>query len=164
MELAAFTTKIRTGVGEEISLSNAVVISSVTKNYSRTVQGAGFMADAVVTIGYDTPWRQVEAMLIEGARRTEGVLEVPSPRVFKTSLTDFYVEYKLICQAVPTGPSSRAELLDALHANILDVFNAYGVQITSPHYFSDPAKAKVVPRDAWFASPAREPDGSKSRG
>lgn len=41
-----------------------------------------------------------------------------------------------------------------MHANILDAFNEYGVQITSPNYEADPAGAKVVPRDQWFAAPA----------
>lgn len=160
-ELATFTTKLRTGEGEEISLSNTVVIGCVTKNYSRAVSGGGFVADAVVTIGYDTPWRQVEALLIEGARRTAGVQADPAPRVFKTALTDFYVEYRLICYALPSEARTRAFMLDELHANILDVFNEYGVQITSPHYFSDPAHAKLVPKEAWFAPPASDPTRSK---
>ena len=48
-------------------------------------------------------------------------------------------------------------LYTALHRNILDVFNEYGVQIMTPAYESDPAQAKVVPRERWFAAPAAEP-------
>ena len=111
----------------------------------------------MVTIGYDTPWRQVEAMLLEAAHRTAGVLETPKPRVFQTALSDFYPEYRLVCQAVPSEPRPRAEVLAALHANIQDVFNEHNVQIMSPHYRGDPATAKVVPKDAWFTSPAAPP-------
>ena len=156
-ELGAFTAKIRTGLGEELSLPNTLVLSTVTKNYSRTVQGRGYIVDTVVTIGYDTPWRQVEAMLIEAARRTPGMLEQPAPRVFQTALSDFYPEYRLVCQAVPTEPRPRAEVLDSLHANIQDVFNEHNVQIMSPHYLGDPALAKVVPPAQWFTAPARPP-------
>ena len=49
-------------------------------------------------------------------------------------------------------------MLSALHANVQDVFNAYGVQIMSPHYLGDPATAKVVPRQAWHTAPARPAD------
>jgi small-conductance mechanosensitive channel len=154
-ELGMFNTRIRTGLGEELSIPNSLVMGSVTKNYSRAVKGPGFIVDTTVTIGYDTPWRQVEAMLIEAAHRTPGVLVNPSARVFQTALSDFYPEYRLVCQAVPSQPRPRAEVLSALHANIQDVFNEYGVQIMSPHYLGDPAEAKFVPKTAWFAAPAK---------
>jgi small-conductance mechanosensitive channel len=157
-KLGAFTTRVRTGLGEELTLPNALVLGTVTKNYSRAVRGTGYVVDTVVTIGYDTPWRQVEAMLVEAARRTPGVLDSPVPRVFQTALSDFYPEYRLVAQASPTEPRPRAEVLSTLHANIQDVFNEYGVQIMSPHYLGDPAEAKVVPKEGWFVAPARRGD------
>ena len=159
-EVGAFTTKIRTGLGEELTLPNSWILGNVSKNYSRTVEGVGYVVDTVVTIGYDTPWRQVEAMLIEAALRTEGVLSTPAPRVFQTALSDFYPEYRLVCQAVPREPRPRAVVLAGLHANIQDVFNEHGVQIMSPHYLGDPSAPKVVPKKAWFtppASPSQDP-------
>lgn len=154
-ELGMFTTRIRTGLGEELTMPNSLVLSTVTKNYSRAVRGPGFIVDTTVTIGYDTPWRQVEAMLEEAARRTNGVLASPKPQVYQTALSDFYPEYRLVCQAIPSEPRPRAMVLSNLHANIQDVFNEYGVQIMSPHYLGDPAEAKFVPKSAWFAAPAK---------
>jgi hypothetical protein len=29
----------------------------------------------------------------------------------------------------------------------------------SPHYRGDPANAKVVPREQWYAAPAKPPEG-----
>jgi small-conductance mechanosensitive channel len=156
MELGMFATRIRTGLGEELTIANSAVLGSTTKNYSRTVKGKGFVLDTQVTIGYDTPWRQVHAMLQEAARRTEGILVDPAPQVFQTALSDWYPQYRLVCQAIPTSPGPRAMILSALHANIQDVFNEYGVQIMSPQYFADPAEPKVVPRDRWFTAPARD--------
>lgn len=156
-QIGMFTTSIRTGLGEVLTLPNSMITGSVTKNYSRVVQGQGYVVDTTVTIGYDTPWRQVEAMLLEAARRTPGVLQTPAPQVFQTALSDFYPEYRLVAQAVPGEPRSRAELLTMLHANIQDVFNEYGVQIMSPHYLGDPAQEKWVPRARWYTAPAREP-------
>jgi small-conductance mechanosensitive channel len=155
-EMGAFTMRIRTGLGEELTLPNALVLGTVTKNYSRAVQGSGFVLDTTVTIGYDTPWRQVEALLMEAARRTPGVIADPAPRVFQTALADFYTEYRLVCHAIPSQPRSRAEVLSVLHAQIQDAFNEVGVQIMSPHYRGDPAAPKVVPREAWFTRPASE--------
>ena len=157
-EMGMFTTRIRTGLGEELTLPNSLITGSVTKNYSRVVKGRGYVLDTVVTIGYDTPWRQVEAMLLEAAKRTSGILQTPSPRVFQTALSDYYPEYRLVCQAVPEQPRPRAEVLSLLHANIQDVFNEHGVQIMSPHYMGDPAEAKVVAPEQWYLSPAKKPE------
>jgi len=155
--LGAFTTRIRTGLGEELTISNSLVMGAVTKNYSRAVKGPGYVVDTTVTIGYDTPWRQVEAMLVEAALRTPSVLADPKPHVFQTSLSDFYPEYRLVVQAIATEPRPRAEVMNMLHANIQDVFNEHGVQIMSPHYRGDPEQAKLVPPDKWFAAPAKPP-------
>jgi small-conductance mechanosensitive channel len=149
---------VRTGLGEELTLPNSIVLGTVTRNYSRTIKGHGFILDATVTIGYDAPWRQVHAMLIDAALRTEGVLSDPRPRVFQTALSDFYAEYRLVCQAIPTDPRPRAEVLSSLHGNIQDVFNEHGVQIMSPHYMMDPAEPQVVPKAKWYTPPAKPPD------
>ena len=160
VEMGMFTTRLRTGLGEELTMPNSLVLGTVTRNYSRAVKGQGFVLDTTVTIGYDAPWRQVHAMLVEAARRTAGVLAEPPPRVFQTALSDFYVEYRLVCQAVPSEPSPRAEVLSLLHANVQDVFNEHGVQIMSPHYLGDPAVPKVVPGEKWYAAPAAPPPES----
>jgi len=156
VELGLFTTRILTGLGEELTLPNALILNNVSRNYSRTVKGNGYILDTTVTIGYDTPWRQVHAMLMEAAARTPGIQKAPPPRVFQTALSDFYPEYRLVCQAIPSEPTSRAAVMNTLHANIQDVFNEYGVQIMSPHYRGDPAEPKVVPRERWAIPPATE--------
>lgn len=157
VRIGMFTTCIRTGLGEELTLPNSMITGAVTKNYSRTVDGAGYVVDTTVTIGYDTPWRQVEAMLIDAAKRTPGILDNPPPVVFQTNLSDFYPEYRLVAQAIPHSPRPRAEVLSQLHANIQDIFNEFGVQIMSPHYLADTAQAKVVKPDDWYPAPAKRP-------
>ena len=157
VDMGMFTTRLRTGLGEEVTVPNTLALSAVSRNYSRAVKGAGFILDATVTIGYDALWRQVQAMLIEAAKRTPGVLADPAPHVFQTALSDFYVEYRLVCQAVPKEAHARAEALSLLNANVLDVFNEHGVQIMSPHYLGDPTTAKVVPKSRWYEAPARQP-------
>jgi small-conductance mechanosensitive channel len=146
------TTRIETLRREEINIPNAVIATSVTRNYSRLADAGGVWIATKVTIGYDTPWRQVHALLESAAERTEGVSKEQSPRVRQTALLDFYVEYTLlVCIA---DPSQRVVTLDKLHANIQDAFNEHGVQIMSPNYEADPAGPKVVPREKWFEPPA----------
>jgi len=148
-ETSTFAIRVRTGLGEELTLPNSLIVNQVTKNYSRAVKGEGYVVDTVMTIGYDTPWRQVHAMMIEGAKRTEGILATPAPHVFQTALSDFYVEYRVVAQAIASAPRPRAQVLADLHANLQDVFNENGVQIMSPHYLGDPAGAKIVPPAHW---------------
>jgi small-conductance mechanosensitive channel len=159
MELGLFSTRIRTGMGDEVMLPNTMVLGTSTKNYSRVVPGAGFVVDTTVTIGYDTPWRQVHAMLIEAARRVPAISASPEPRVMQTALSDFYPEYRLIAYSRAEAPVPRAVAMSQLHEAIQDVFNEYGVQIMSPHYLGDPADAKVVPKARWFEKPAVPPAG-----
>jgi len=155
VKMGMFTTTVRTGLGEELTLPNSMITGAVTKNYSRSVQGDGYIVDTTVTIGYDTPWRQVEAMLVEAAKRTPGILQSPAPAVFQVALSDYYPEYRLVAQAVPSRPRPRAEVMNMLHANIQDVFNEHGVQIMSPHYMGDPLQAKVVKPEDWFPAPVK---------
>jgi small-conductance mechanosensitive channel len=155
--LGFMRTTIHNGTGEEVSLPNSSVVSSAVRNFSRLVPGSGFVLSTTVTIGYDAPWRQVHAMLLEAAGRTSGILDDPKPYVVQTALSDFYVEYKLVARAGPEAPRMRAEAMSALHANIQDVFNEHGVQIMSPHYLGDPAQAKVVTKEHWYEAPAQAP-------
>ena len=46
-------------------------------------------------IGYETPWRQVEAMLLIAADRTPGLSKEPRPFVLMKKLGDFAVTYEL---------------------------------------------------------------------
>jgi small-conductance mechanosensitive channel len=145
-------TRIETVRHEEINIPNALIASSVTRNYSRLAADGGVWIPTKVTIGYDTPWRQVHAMLALAAERTEGISKSPPPRVLQTALLDFYVEYTLLVSI--TAPDRMNAMLDRLHANIQDAFNEFGVQIMSPNYEADPESPKVVPKEKWFEPPA----------
>jgi len=145
-------TRIETVRHEEVSIPNAVIAGTVTRNFSRLAGDGGVFLPTKVTIGYDTPWRQVRAMLLLAAERSQGVAKTPPPRVVQTALQDFYVEYMLAVAV--HDPSRRLAVLDELHGHIQDVFNEYGVQIMSPNYVADPAQAKLVPREGWVKPPA----------
>jgi small-conductance mechanosensitive channel len=153
--LGMLSTKVKTPRREEVTIPNAVLFSTVTTNYSRLHETDGVYVPTSVTIGYDVPWRQVHALLLLAAERTAGIRRQPAPVVRQTGLRDFNVEYTLLVSL--EDPSSRAPVLDALHANIQDAFNEFGVQIMSPNYEADPDGPKIVPRAKWFAAPAAPP-------
>jgi small-conductance mechanosensitive channel len=153
--LGTLSTKVRTPRNEEITIPNSVVVSHATTNYSRHAATDGVFVPTSVTIGYDTPWRQVQALLLRAAERTPGVQTAPKPVVLQTALSDFYVEYTLL--VCLEEPRRRSVILTTLHAEIQDAFNEFGVQIMSPNYEADPGSPKVVPRDRWYPAPAVPP-------
>ena len=153
--MGMFSMQLRTVCGELITVPNAVVVSQSMSNYTRTEGTPHLSLDTQVTIGYSTPWRQVQALLTVAAERTDMVLRDPQPRVLQRALEDFYVRYQLIvavdCRA------NYADVLNNLLANIQDAFNEHGVQIMSPNYEADPEQPAIVPRDQWYAAPAVPP-------
>ena len=154
--IGIFSTKIKTSSGEEVNMPNANIVNTNTINSSRLAEGKGLVLHTSVTIGYNSPWRQVHAMLLAAAERTPGVCSKPEPYVMQTALSDFYVEYRLCMQI--SRPEIRRVTLTALHANIQDIFNEFEVQIMSPHYEMDPADKVWVPKEQWFAAPAIKTD------
>ncbi len=151
-QVGTLSTKIKTLKAEDVTIPNTVMVSNVVTNYSRFADAEGVYVPTEVTIGYDVPWRQVEALLLLAAARTPGIRRQPPPMVRQAALDQAYVRYTLLfCLENPT---QRRMILAAVHQNILDAFNEYGVQITSPSYEADPEVRKVVPKDRWFAAPA----------
>ncbi|MCL4806368.1 MAG: mechanosensitive ion channel family protein [Thermoanaerobaculia bacterium] len=162
VQLGLFATRIRTNKREIITIPNTVLAGQVTKNYTQAQEQQPVVVGTGITIGYDTPWRQVEGLLLLAAERTPGIRTDPPPWVNQRSLGDFYVDYEL-CAALEDA-TQRVRTLTALHSSILDAFNEFGVQITSPNYEADPEAPKVVPREQWFAAPARRTPGEERRG
>ena len=153
-ESGLMVTRIRTIKNEEVVVPNSAILSNHIVNYSTLAKQAGLILHTTVGIGYETPWRQVEAMLIMAAERTPGLRKEPPPFVRQKNLGDFCVTYEI--NAHCDDPQAMARLYTDLHRNILDVFNEYGVQIMTPAYEGDPEQPKLVPKEQWFAAPAPE--------
>jgi small-conductance mechanosensitive channel len=156
-EIRLLVTRMRTPKNEAVVIPNSVILNTEVVNYSTLAREGGLIIHTTVGIGYETPWRQVEAMLLEAAARTPGLLREPKPFVLQRSLRSFDVDYEI--NVYCDNPSAMMPLYTALHQQILDAFNRYGVQIMTPAYVGDPGQAKVVPRGEWFAAPARAPLG-----
>jgi small-conductance mechanosensitive channel len=162
LHLGILSTKLKTFRGEEATIPNSVVVSQTTTDYSRFAEVNETFTPTSVTIGYDTPWRQIHAMLLLAAERTPGVRVEPKPYVLQEALQDFYVKYTLfVCL---DAQDQRYFTLNILHAQIQDLFNEYGVQIMSPNYLADPASPKLVAKKDWYASPARVDEGAQTTG
>jgi small-conductance mechanosensitive channel len=153
-------TRLRSPKNEEIVIPNSQILNGEVVNYSTLALTHGLILHTEVGIGYETPWRQVEAMLMMAAESTPGVLHEPRPFVLQKALGDFAITYEL--NAYCDKPQAMASLYTALHRQVLDVFNQYGVQIMTPAYEGDPASPKLVPPGLWHVAPARVADASST--
>jgi small-conductance mechanosensitive channel len=154
-ETRLMVTHLRTVKNVEVVIPNATIMTGKIKNFTSLAKQSGLILHTAVGIGYETPWRQVEAMLLIAAERTKGVLHEPKPFVLQRALGDFAVTYEI--NAYTDDPRNMLVAYHELHRNILDLFNEYGVQIMTPAYEGDPAEAKVVPREKWHTGPALPP-------
>ncbi|MCP4897191.1 MAG: mechanosensitive ion channel, partial [bacterium] len=158
MEIRVLVTRLHSLKNEEIVIPNTAVLNGEVINYTTLARREGLILHTTVGIGYETPWRQVEAMLKLAASRTSGLLKKPKPFVLEKALGDFAVTYEL--NAHCTDTKNMAHIYSALRRNILDVFNEYGVAIMTPSYVEDPPEPKLVPEDQWYAAPAKPSPGS----
>jgi small-conductance mechanosensitive channel len=141
--LTAQATYIRTPKNERVTLPNALVLGSQVTNFSLLARERGLILHTDVGIGYEVPWREVEAMLLEAARRTPGLLAQPAPFVLQKRLGDYSPVYEINGYTDDAGASPAT--YSALHACIQDVFAEKGIQIMTPSYVADPPDAKVPP-------------------
>lgn len=156
VEKTLLVTRIRTIKNVDITIPNAMVLGSHIINYSSSAKDYGLILNTSVTIGYDEPWRKVHETLIEAAKATENILELPAPFVFQTSLDDFYVSYEL--NAYTEKPSIMAKIYSDLHQNIQEKFNEAGIEIMSPHYAQiRDGNRTTIPRE--YLPVGYEPEG-----
>lgn len=135
VEKTLLVTRVKTIKHVVVTIPNSLVMGAQIVNYSTSAdEGEGVILHTSVTIGYDVPWKLVQSLLIEAALDTEQIQHLPAPFVLKTSLDDWYVSYEI--NAYTKEPERMALIYSNLHQNILDKFDAAGVEIMSPHYYA----------------------------
>ncbi len=159
VEKTMLVTRLRTFHGETVTLPNSALLAGNTTNFTTMSRSSGLALHTRVTIGYDVPWRKVEALLLEAARNTPDILKEPEPFVLQSELSDFYVVYEL--NAYSSDAVRMPLTYSALHQNIQDAFFAAGVEIMSPHYRAlRDGNAPAVPADSSRPSKAEGKPGT----
>ena len=146
VEKTLLVTRLKTVKNEEITIPNASILSGSTINYSFHEKAEGLIIHAIVSIGYDVPWKEVHKALIEAAIRTDLILKNPSPFVLQLSLDDFYVSYQI--NGFINDANRQALTYSSLNQNIQDTFNEKGIEIMSPHYRAErDGNTTTIPAD-----------------
>ncbi len=135
VEKTLLVTRVKTIKHVVVTIPNSLVMGAQIINYSTSAaQGEGVILHTTITIGYDAPWKQVEALMIAAAMKTDKLLQTPEPFVLQTSLDDWYVAYEI--NAYSKQPEKMALIYSELHRRIQEEFDAAGVEIMSPHYMT----------------------------
>lgn len=142
-EMGALATKLRTMRREVVTIPNGQLAAERIVNHSRLAAEHGALLATRIAIGYNVPWLEVRALLIDAAATTEGVAAQPPPRVLPWELDDFCVRYQLHVH-LEQG-ADRVAVRTGLNTRILDVFNAASVQIMTPHFESQPDSPVIAP-------------------
>jgi small-conductance mechanosensitive channel len=90
-EIGLMVTHLRSLKNEELVIPNSLILTSDIIYYSSHARQQGLLLHTTVGIGYETPWRQVEAMLLLAAERT--------PVCSATRLLSFFSNPSVITQS-----------------------------------------------------------------
>lgn len=134
IEKNLLVTRVRTTKNEDITVPNSTILSNYSINYSTTSKDIGLILHTTITLTYDTPWMQINELMVKAALKTDNILQSPQPFVLQTALNDFYVSYEI--NAYTDVPQQMAATYSELHKNLQDVFNEAGLEIMSPHVFA----------------------------
>ncbi|QJD96529.1 mechanosensitive ion channel [Mucilaginibacter robiniae] len=132
MEETLLVIRIRTIKNEIISIPNSSVLASHTINYSSESAQEGLIINTTITMGYNTPWKQVHELLIQAALQTEYIQPSPAPYVYQTKLDDYYASYQI--NAYTREANQQDLIYSNLHQHIQNIFNDAGLELVSPHY------------------------------
>ena len=156
LEKATLTTKLRTVKNEEVTIPNSTVLSSTVVNFTALAVTEGLALTVAAGIGYEVDWRKIEVLMIDAAKRTENILENPAPFVLKTDLGNYAVNYELFAWTnLVDRPDRMVRISSDLRRNVLDAFNAAGVEIMTPSVLAHrDASGLAIPTERFPERPA----------
>lgn len=127
VEITILYTKLNTIRNELVAIPNQMLLQQQIVNYS----GLDVLACSVeVALTYDTNRRRAEALLLEAAGMTEGIIHNPSPSVLLKKFDNYAVVYEL--RAYTDKPNSFLRIQSEIRKNVYDIFQMHGIDQTIP--------------------------------
>jgi small-conductance mechanosensitive channel len=125
-------TRMVTARRKEISIPNSKVLADHIVNYSAGARKEGVVLYSTVSVGYSTPWAEVQEALVAASLETPHVMKDPAPFVWQSKLGDVAVNYEI--NVWTDLPEEMYEIKSQLHRNIQDRFAKVGIEILTPRY------------------------------
>lgn len=134
IEKSPFVTRIKTLKNEIVTIPNSFVMSSHTINYTMSAEQYGIIIHTDITVDYNVDSKLVHELLLSAAKDTSTILKYPKPFVLNTQFSDFYFCYQI--NGYTKEDKSIPRVYSELHQHIRDKFGAAGIELLSPHYYS----------------------------
>jgi len=131
VEKTPFAVRIQTNKKEIVTVPNSTLLSSNVVNYSTSGdEKNGVIIYMPVSVCYNVPWRKAVELITEAAKKTEGVLDNPSPFVLVKNLGNDASDMEL--NVYTNEPENQPRIFSELNSNIRDLFEANGISMTVP--------------------------------
>lgn len=132
VEKGLIVTKILTYKNEEITIPNTQILNSQVTNFSTQAYDSNLILYTTITVGFDTPWYDVHAWMIEAAQRSSLISKKTPPFVLQTAINNFSISYQInaYTEFAEKIPAAYSEL----HQNIQQIFAEKGVELLSPEF------------------------------
>jgi len=125
-ERGLFDTEIQSENREFVSLPNVFCISQPVT----TIRSSGTIISATLSLGYEIDHSQIEAHLLEAARRTG----LQDPFVHIMELGNFSITYRI--SGFLADPKFLISERSKLYGYVLDTLHAHAIEIMSPTYMN----------------------------
>ena len=134
IEKTVLVTRIKTLKNDIITIPNSSILQAKTFNYTLSAENYGVIVHTQFTMGYDINWRTCERLLIEAALATKHIQKHPKPFVLAHALDDSYLTYEI--NAYTHHSQDLLTVYSDLHKNVVDQFNAAGIEVMAPHIYA----------------------------
>jgi small-conductance mechanosensitive channel len=127
IEISLLFTKIKTVRNELVTIPNQTLLQNQIVNYS----GMDLLATSVeVSITYQNNRKEVESLLIDSARNTEGIISDNPPYVQIKRFDNYAAVYEL--RAYTNRANEYLQIQSEIRKNIYDLFQKHGIDLTVP--------------------------------
>jgi len=128
MEITLIYTKIKTVKNEIISIPNQILMQRHIVNYSG-LESVAVTID--ISISYREDRNRIESLLLESAKKTQGILDVPSSHVLLVRFDIFAAVYQL--RAYTDKPNEYLRIQSEIRKNIYDTFKNNNLDLITPN-------------------------------
>ena len=128
IEISLLYTKIKSMRNELVTIPNQTLLQNQIVNYS----GFDILATSVeVSIIYQNNRKLVESLLVDSAKKTEGIIQDnPSPFVLLKRFDNYAAVYEL--RAYTNRANEYLKIQSEIRKNIYDMFQKNGLDLTVP--------------------------------
>ncbi len=124
LEVNLTNTRVKTLKGEVVNMPNRELLAHSIMNFSRSKP---YAMTVDVTVSFDVPHSKVESLLVDAAKRTEGVLGDPKPSVFAHRIEGNTVSYQLWAYIADPDEMKRAK--SEIIAKAQELFHEEGFKL-----------------------------------